>query len=214
MVMQSSPTVSPALCLSPPRPTVRSWRSRPPASSTARATALIRNAVVLVENGTIRGVGREPRHPRRRRGDRSRRRDAPARPDRRPHPPDRRVRRQLGRRALVENLRRTVPESAIRATDYARRTLDGRLHHRARRRRGATASTSACATRSPTGIVPGPAHAGRGATRSARAAATATRPAFPTRRFGDGDRHRATASPAAPTASATPSASRSSTAPT
>ena len=112
----------------------------------------------------------------------------------------------------VDGLRRGVPEQAIRATGLARRTLmagfttvrnlgasdfmDVGLRNAINAERGA-----------------GPAHAGRRHARSARAAGTATRRASPTSSSGARPGS-PTASRAGPTASATPSASRSSTAPT
>ena len=58
------------------------------------------------------------------------------------------------------------------------------------------------------GVAPGPAHAGRRTTRSARAAATATTPASRTCCFGTRVGHRRTASPPGRTSSATRSASQ------
>ena len=113
-------------------------------------------------------------------------------------------------RDVVDGLRRGVPEQAIRATELAQRTLlagvttvrnvgRGRLRRRraAQRHRG--------------GRRPGPAHAGRdGLARLARRPLR-RRPAFPTC-CSAARRASRTASPPGPTSSATPCASRSSTA--
>ena len=79
----------------------------------------------------------------------------------------------------MAGMRRVVAESAMRATEYARRTVHGGLHDRPRRGSGRLTSTWACAT--PSARVSSPARAcWWRCTRWARAAATATTPASPT----------------------------------
>ena len=76
-----------------------------------------------------------------------------------------------------------MPEQAIRATEYARRTLMAGFTT-VRNVGAATTSTSACATPSTHGVVPGPRMLVAACTPSARAAATATTRGFPYQLFG------------------------------
>ena len=114
-----------------------------------------------------------------------------------------------GRRPAADACAETGdPRHRVRAPD-----ADGRLHHRAQRRRRATTSTSACATPSTPASCPARA-CWSPATPSARAAATATTPASPTSSSASETGIAEGIASGADAASATPCASRSSTAPT
>ena len=81
------------------------------------------DAVVIVEGSTITAVGSRLPVPAAATGHRSWRCDTAARIRRRPHALVRRERPTTGTPITVAGLRRTVAESALRASEFARRTL-------------------------------------------------------------------------------------------
>ena len=144
-----------------PRPRSRPGRrgGRPQGGAAVRrhaATRLIRNAVVIVEGGKIKAVGSGLAGARR--GARSSTsatpRCCPGFIDAHTHltgeSADNWLQGAIERHA-AQRAGDGDPRHRLRAPH-----ADGRLHHRARRRRRATSSTSGCATPSTAGVVPGP----------------------------------------------------------